>query len=57
MNRPVHMSLVLLVLLGAVRARAAGGTWNVDASGNWSTAADWTPAAVPGTAAAIQARG
>ena len=51
MNRPVHMSLVLLVLLGAVRARAAGGTWNVDASGNWSTAADWTPAAVPGTAA------
>ena len=30
---------------------AAGGAWNVDAAGNWSTTTNWTPAAVPGTAA------
>jgi autotransporter-associated beta strand protein len=25
------------------------GVWNVDASGNWSAAANWNPAAIPGT--------
>ena len=32
-------------------ALAAGGSWAVDADGNWSTPANWTPATVPGTAA------
>ena len=34
-----------------VNARAASGKWNTNASGNWSTAANWTPAVVPGTTA------
>lgn len=32
-------------------AQAAGGSWVADADGNWSTASNWSPAAVPGTAA------
>ena len=39
------------MLSWVVNARAASGTWNVDASGNWSTAGNWTPVAVPGIAA------
>jgi glucose/arabinose dehydrogenase len=27
-----------------------GGTWNVDANGNWYTVANWTPGGVPGLA-------
>src|ERR1041384_4505751 len=48
--RVAQMGTVLL--LATSEAGAASGTWNVDASGNWSTAGNWTPAAVPGTAAA-----
>ena len=32
-------------------AIAQNGTWNVDASGNWSLSTNWNPAAVPGNAA------
>ena len=32
-------------------AEGAGGSWNVDAAGNWSLTTNWTPVAVPGTAA------
>jgi len=32
-------------------AFAQSGTWNVDASGNWSLGSNWDPAAVPGNAA------
>jgi fibronectin-binding autotransporter adhesin len=32
-------------------AQAASGTWNTSTSGDWGTAGNWNPAAVPGTAA------
>jgi autotransporter-associated beta strand protein len=32
-------------------AHAGDGSWNTNNSGNWSVAANWNPAAVPGTAA------
>ena len=47
----IHCATVAAVLSWMVNTRAASGTWNVDASGNWSTAGNWTPAAAPGTAA------
>lgn len=43
--------LIAASLTLATRATAAGGNWNVDADGNWSTPSNWNPAAVPGTAA------
>ena len=43
---------VLTSLLPFVEnAHAASGAWNVDAAGNWGTAANWNPAVVPGTVA------
>lgn len=45
------IALTGLLAAAPPAARAASGNWNVDAAGNWSTAASWTPAAVPGTAA------
>ena len=50
---PFRFALLLAPLIAAwpQRAQAAGGSWNVDAAGNWSLATNWTPAAVPGTAA------
>ena len=41
----------LATLITVPTLRAASGAWNVDAAGNWSTATNWTPAVVPGTAA------
>ncbi len=38
-------------LLARPAAQAAGGSWAVDADGNWSEAANWSSAAVPGTTA------
>jgi autotransporter-associated beta strand protein len=35
----------------AHHSQAAGGDWNVDADGNWNTASNWNPVAVPGTTA------
>lgn len=46
----IAAALVALIPLGQT-AHAAGGSWNVDAAGNWSSTGNWTPAAVPGTAA------
>lgn len=45
--------LVAVALLGLSipSVIAASGNWNIDAAGNWSTAGNWNPAAVPGTAA------
>lgn len=42
-----------LAVMGATpsAAFAASGSWNVTTSGSWNTAGNWTPAAVPGTAA------
>jgi fibronectin-binding autotransporter adhesin len=50
---PFQFVMLIAPLMAAwpQRAEAAGGTWNVDAAGNWSTTTNWTPAAVPGTAA------
>jgi fibronectin-binding autotransporter adhesin len=46
------MLLAAVLALGFVpSAFAASGNWNVDAAGNWNTAGNWSPAAVPGTAA------
>lgn len=44
-------ALAALTLSQQSRTEAANGNWNVDAAGNWSAAANWTPAAVPGTTA------
>ncbi len=42
---------VATVLLACSTAYAGSGSWSVDASGNWGTAANWNPATAPGTAA------
>jgi hypothetical protein len=39
------------VLLVCSTACAGSGSWNVDADGAWGTDANWSPVAVPGTAA------
>lgn len=41
----------LATIISVPALHAASGSWNVDAAGNWSTAASWNPAAVPGTTA------
>ena len=41
----------LATMISVPTLHAANGAWNVDANGNWSTTTNWTPAAVPGTAA------
>ena len=40
-----------LLALSPGLAFAQSGTWNVDASGDWSLSTNWNPAAVPGNAA------
>lgn len=47
---PGILSIALAMALATKPARAASGSWNVDAGGSWGTAGNWTPAAVPGTA-------
>jgi autotransporter-associated beta strand protein len=42
---------LVTALLAGFCAQASSGDWNVDASGDWGTAANWNPTAVPGTAA------
>jgi hypothetical protein len=55
MKRILHLAqgiaLAGLLAAAAPAAYAASGNWNVNAAGNWSGTANWTPAAVPGTAA------
>ena len=45
------VTVALLEFCLSSSAFAASGVWNVDTNGNWSTAANWSPTAVPGTAA------
>ena len=54
--KPTRQSLTLAAtatalafVVSSYSARAAGGSWNVDAAGTWSTTTNWTPAAAPGT--------
>lgn len=47
---PGILATAIAMALAIKPAEAAGGSWNVDAAGNWSTAANWNPAVVPGTA-------
>ncbi len=47
----IHCAMAAAMLSWVVNVRAASGTWNADASGNWSTPGNWTPMAVPGTGA------
>jgi len=42
---------LLLAAMPIQKTLAASGTWNVDSGGIWNAAGNWTPAAVPGTAA------
>ena len=49
---PGILATAIAMALAIKPSHAAGGSWNVDAAGNWSTAANWTPAVVPGTAEA-----
>lgn len=47
-NRPVHSGiLTLIILLLATPAADGEQQWNNATSGNWFTASNWTPAAVP----------
>src|SRR5947199_10773254 len=40
--------LVIVLLLGLQTTQAGSATWNLNpASGDWNTAANWTPATVP----------
>jgi autotransporter-associated beta strand protein len=48
---PGILATVIAMALATKPAQAASGSWNVDAAGSWETAANWNPAAVPGTAA------
>jgi autotransporter-associated beta strand protein len=50
-RQPLLALCGVILLSGALSSRAASGNWNVNADGNWSTAANWSPAVVPGTAA------
>src|SRR6185369_15593658 len=45
------LATVALLACFCQPALAASGNWNVDADGNWNTAGNWSPVAVPGTAA------
>ena len=53
--KPTRLSLLraasAMALITSPTVHAAGGSWNVNNSGTWSTVGNWTPAAVPGTAA------
>jgi hypothetical protein len=43
--------MTTLILWSCENVRAASGSWTNNASGSWSTAANWDPNAIPGTAA------
>jgi autotransporter-associated beta strand protein len=47
----VSTFVLATVLLTRMPAYAGSGAWNYDNNATWSTAARWTPAVVPGTAA------
>src|SRR4051812_33231196 len=42
---------LIAILLAGQPARATTGTWNIDASGNWSDSTRWLSGTIPGTAA------
>lgn len=51
-NPFVRAALASAIVISASQSiYAAGGSWNVDNLGNWSTASNWNPAAIPGTTA------
>lgn len=45
------ITTMVTALLLPTAARAASGNWTATAGGSWGTAASWSPAAVPGSAA------
>lgn len=47
---PGVLAIALAMALTSKPARAASGSWNVDAAGGWVTTTNWTPVAVPGSA-------
>jgi autotransporter-associated beta strand protein len=47
----VSSFVLTAALLAPFSAHAGSGAWNYDGNATWSTAARWTPAVVPGTAA------
>lgn len=52
-SRRILASSILSILagFGATAAHAASGDWILTSGGGWGTAANWNPAAVPGSAA------
>ena len=43
----VQYVLIGLVALGAISSQATTKTWDGSSSGNWGTAANWSPSSVP----------
>ncbi|MFN3528854.1 MAG: beta strand repeat-containing protein [Bacteroidia bacterium] len=50
MLEKIRMSLVLLLIIAPIAQLHAQKTWTGASSTNWSTAANWSPAGVPGNA-------
>ncbi|HEY9250119.1 MAG TPA: hypothetical protein VIO38_13350, partial [Rariglobus sp.] len=46
-SRPASVCSLVLALASA-SSHAADGTWNIDAAGNWSTAANWAGGTIAG---------
>jgi fibronectin-binding autotransporter adhesin len=47
---PGVLAIAVAMALASKPARAASGSWALTTGGSWATAANWTPAAVPGNA-------
>lgn len=47
---PGVLAIAIALALASKPARAASGTWALTTGGGWGTAANWSPAVVPGTA-------
>ncbi len=50
MSSALRITILVAVLAGRGVAGAATITWSNPAGGNWGTAANWSPATVPGAA-------
>ena len=51
LTRSIAALLATAAVLTPDTSRAASGAWNITTGGGWGTAANWNPAAVPGSAA------
>ena len=51
LTRSIAALLATAAVFTPAASRAASGAWNITTGGGWGTAANWNPAAVPGSAA------